>query len=83
MTIPDEKPKQEKWYYQIWFIVIMLFVMGPFAFPLLWKSPKLSSQMKWVLTILIILLTLATFWMSAELIKVILKQAKEIQALLY
>ena len=36
-----------RWYHNIWFILfLMLFVLGPFALPLVWKHPKLSRGMK-------------------------------------
>ncbi len=59
----------------------MLLTIGPFAFPLLWKSPNFSRRAKWILTIFFILLTILTIWFSAETIKLILKEFEEIEAL--
>lgn len=49
-----------KWYHNFWVVLIlMLFVLGPFALPLIWGSPTSSRSAKVALT----LLTLAyTAW---------------------
>lgn len=41
------------WYYSRWFVLLMLtpFALGPFALPLLWKSPAFSKPAKWWLTL--------------------------------
>ena len=74
---------QEKWYHHIWFVVMMLIVAGPFAFPLLWKSPKLSRGAKWALTLLFTILTLLAIWLSVETFRLIWKHVQELQAALY
>ena len=55
------KPLQSatsKWYYNIWFVLLMLFfVLGPFGLPLVWKSPKFSRPVKWALTVLTVAYT--------------------------
>lgn len=44
------KRKDNAWYYQPWLIVILLFfVLGPFALPLLFKAPTLNKVEKIVL----------------------------------
>lgn len=54
-----EKNKPIPWYLKGWFIIIMAFVvLGPFALPLLWKSPDFKRQAKVILTIVIIIYTL-------------------------
>ena len=41
-----------KWYHNIWFVLGMLvFVLGPFGLPLVWRHPRFSRRTKWVLTI--------------------------------
>ena len=60
-TLP-EAPKP-KWYYSIWFVLVMLFlVMGPFGLPLLWKSPRFP---RWAKIALTIALALYTYWLFA------------------
>jgi len=42
-----------RWYHSMWFVLVMLFfVLGPLALPLLWKSPRFPRWSKWCLTIL-------------------------------
>ena len=46
--------KPVKWYHQPWFVLLMLtpLALGPFALPLLWKSPRFSGRVKMLLTLL-------------------------------
>jgi len=53
----EEKPTP--FYLKGWFIIIMAFVvLGPFVIPLLWKSPDFSKEIKYILTVVIIIYTL-------------------------
>jgi len=76
----NSEEKKNKWYHEIWFVVLMLFVMGPFGFPLLWKSQKCSTGLKWVLTILFTVLTVGALWGTAEVVRLIVKRVQELQA---
>ena len=53
-----------KWYYSVWFVLVMLtpFALGPFALPLLWKSPQFSKRAKVVLTLLALIATIWLIW---------------------
>ncbi len=53
-------PPKPKWYYNRWFVLIMLtpLVLGPFALPFLWKSPQFSRLAKLILTCLTLLWTI-------------------------
>ena len=52
MTLEPEPPRP-RWYHSIWCVLVLLFfVLGPFALPLLWKSPRFPVWAKWLLTIL-------------------------------
>ena len=49
-----------KWYYNVWFVLVTLFfVAGPFGLPLVWKNPRFSRWVKIVLTLVMVLYTLA------------------------
>ena len=52
-THPIPSPERPKWYHNMWFVLLMLtpFALGPFALPLLWKSPAFSKNAKWWLTL--------------------------------
>lgn len=41
-----------------WYVIVMLLVVGPFALPLLWQSPRLSRSAKIGWTIAVILMAL-------------------------
>ena len=37
-------------------------VLGPFALPLIWRTPRLDRASKWVLTIVVIAITVYVGW---------------------
>lgn len=78
---PAGNPKR-KWYHELWFVIAMLLAIGPFAFPLLWKSPALNTQVKWWITVLFSILTIFALWLSFETVKLTLKYVNEIRAVL-
>lgn len=51
------------WYYEPGVIAVLaLTVLGPFALPLVWKSPRISRNGKWAWTIVLTLLTAVLLW---------------------
>ena len=57
VSTPPSSPRT-KWYYNIWFVLFMLFfVVGPFGLPLVWKHPRFARWVQWVLTLVIVLYT--------------------------
>ena len=60
------------WYHKpIWVAVLALFVLGPLALPLVWRSPAFSTAARWVATVLILLYTVLMVWQTilvAELV---------------
>ena len=76
MLNPEPKPK---WYYGVGTVLTALVTLGPFAFPLLWKSPRFNFFWKVFLTVFV---TAATFWMmkaSADVVALLMKQIQEIK----
>lgn len=64
---PERAPA--KWYYNVWFVLFMLFVaVGPLGLPLVWKSPAFSRRMKWVLTVLVVVATILAVTFSADVL---------------
>ena len=59
-----------RWYYRLSFVLLMLFVvMGPFALPLLWKSPEFKRPVKMLLTVLVLIFTawiLGKVWVEGK-----------------
>jgi hypothetical protein len=69
MINPDKKTK---WYLRRAPVIILLFfILGPFALPLLYKSREFSKSVKIVLSIIVIVytfyLTLAVYLLGIEL----------------
>lgn len=68
-----EKGKKVKWYYRPVPLLILLFlVIGPFALPLLYKSPCFNKTWKVILTIAVIVFTVYVIIVSIEITKNIL-----------
>jgi predicted nucleic acid-binding Zn ribbon protein len=43
------------WYYRpFWIVVLSLTVLGPFALPLIWRTPQLGRRGKWVASLALI-----------------------------
>jgi hypothetical protein len=58
--LDTQKPK---WYFNIWFVLLMLFfVLGPFGLPLVWKHPRWSRWIKIALTLVMLLYTVALIY---------------------
>jgi len=63
-------PQEEKikWYYRPIPVLVLLFiVIGPFALPLLYKSPHFSKFWKVLLTILVVIFTCYLIWASIKI----------------
>lgn len=55
------RPPRVHWYHRPgWLVVLILFVLGPLAIPLVWRSPVLSRRAKIVLTSVAVAYTAAT-----------------------
>jgi len=55
------------WYYRpLWIAVLTLTALGPFALPLVWRTPRLDRTGKWAASLVIILLTA---WIGWELLE--------------
>ncbi len=64
------------WYYKRWSVIGALILLGPFAFPLLWKSPELNLAWKIALTVI---LPAATIYMIAGTWKIFELLIREIR----
>ncbi len=52
-SAPEAASPRGKWHHNVWFVLVMLFlVLGPFGLPLVWKNPRFSPSVKWMLTLL-------------------------------
>lgn len=51
------------WYYRpLWIILLALTALGPFALPLVWRTPSLDRSAKWVASLAILALTAYVGW---------------------
>jgi len=66
ITMPQEE--KIKWYYRpVPVLVLLLVVIGPFALPLLYKSPHFSKFWKFLLTIVVVIFTCYLIWASIKI----------------
>lgn len=82
MNSPDEskEPKKSSWYYHPLFVIFMLlFILGPFGLPLLYKSPRFSRFWKIVWTILMIVYTWAMIGGTIAMVKLIISSINNMQ----
>lgn len=68
-----ETPKT-RWFYQPLTVIAGLFLLGPFAFPLLWKSPSFSRPWKIFWTLAISIMTVYMIWGTWKIVEIILKE---------
>ena len=65
-----------RWYQSVPFVIFMLIALGPFALPLLWKSPAFNFPAKIIITIVTIALTIWMLQMTAQMTAYIYQQFK-------
>jgi hypothetical protein len=65
-----------KWYYTVPSVFLALFLFGPFAFPLLWKSPQFNQGWKIGLTLGVTLLTFYLIYATWTSVAWLMEQMK-------
>ncbi len=43
-------------------ILLLFFVLGPFALPMLWRNDRFNTATKWVLTVMVVIYTFVALW---------------------
>ena len=77
------KEEKVKWYLgPIGVVLLLFFVLGPFALPLLYKSPKFSKTLKIVLTILVMIYTSYLVIATVEIARNLYIKMEEFQDML-
>jgi hypothetical protein len=72
-----------RWYFRPTSVVLLLFfVLGPFALPLLYKSPKFSKRLKIILTIVVIIYTSYLIFATLEIGRELYRRMEELQDIL-
>jgi len=67
-----------KWYYKPLVIFVIILAAGPFAIPLVWKSPSFKKWHKIIITVLLIVLTIWLIKSSVQLYRLLLKELKSL-----
>jgi hypothetical protein len=79
-------PKEDgkiKWYLRpISVVLLLFFVLGPFALPLLYKSPKFSKTSRIILTIVVIIYTSFLIFASLEIGRELYIRMEELRGIL-
>ncbi len=76
---PD--PGKPKWYYNIWLVLVMIFfVLGPFALPLVWKHPRWSRGVKIGLTVVTGLYTIALVQMTLQMVRAVTNELSQVNS---
>ena len=70
---------QDKWYFNILVLTIAIIFFGPFALPLVWMNPKLKKWLKIAITAAVAVMFLYFLYLSAEIVKAIIKEAAELE----
>ncbi|MDP3921677.1 MAG: hypothetical protein Q8R76_12840 [Candidatus Omnitrophota bacterium] len=74
----EPAPQKPKWYYGIVTVLAALFlVLGPLAFPLLWKSPCFNRFWKIFLTVFVSGLTIALMAGSWHTFNTLMEKLRE------
>lgn len=69
------------WYYRVPYVVAMLLLVGPLAFPLLWRSPHFSRSARWAWTVVVVAAVLL-FLATPYLLDWLIRQMPDLAALL-
>ena len=72
-----------KWYYNVWFVLLMLFfVLGPFGLPLVWKHPRWSRWIKIALTLTMVVYTVVLIDATIRAVRAIMQGVEQFNATL-
>ena len=81
--LAQSAPVKPKWYYNVWFTLLMLFfVLGPFGLPLVWKNPRFSRRVKAVLTLITIVYTVLLVDTTVRAVRAVLEHLEQFNATL-
>ena len=82
MTTPPTDAPRIKWYYSVWCVLVMLvFILGPFGLPLLWKSPRFARWAKLLLPLLTLVYTYALIMGTVAAVRSILSHTTQLDSL--
>ena len=80
---PAARPAASRWYHNSLFVLFMLFcVLGPFGLPLVWKSPRFSRLVKFLLTLAMVAYTVLLVQMTIKLFQAAMDEANKFNSTL-
>lgn len=75
-----EPPVSVRWYYRpTWVLILLFLVLGPFALPYLWRSPRFTRGLKIVLTLSVILYTGLLVGETIRIVHAVQEEMRELQ----
>ena len=75
-----EQPKP-KWYYNVWFtLAMLLFVLGPFGLPLVWKNPHFSRGVKIALTLVMVAYTVLAVDLTVQIFRAVMQKINQLNS---
>ena len=75
------EPPRPKWYYNAWFVLLMLFfVLGPFGLPLVWKNPHFRRWVKAALTLVMVVYTVVLIDLTVRAFQAVMAEVRNIQS---
>ncbi len=69
-----QSAKRPKWYQTTSFILISLFVAGPFALPIVWINTRYSVLTRIIITVIVIIITIWSYHILNQSYKDLIKQ---------
>ena len=79
--VPRPAPAKPRWYYNVWFVLFMLFfVVGPFGLPLVWKNPRFSRWIKIALTLVMVVYTMALVDVTIRAFQAVMHEMGQLNA---
>jgi len=74
--------EKNPWYFKLYAVIIAFLFVGPLALPLIWWHPKLTSGHKWLITLVVIVLSIWLGFLTYHYAKIISSYYEEMFALL-
>ena len=65
---------EQKWYLKWWSVIAALLILGPFAFPFLWKSKDFNLFWKLAITVVVTVITAALVWSTWAIVQMMINQ---------
>lgn len=77
----DINPQSRKWYQSTGALIGLILVVGPLALPAVWFNPRFKILTKAIITIVVLLFTIALIYMMAYVYSQLLSQFDQLDAL--